>query len=248
MSDNEDYFSDNNSDSEIDNDSVTSSDTEDDIELENNDKNKNIDGEDDDDDNDLIDDIENEDDIVDDDDDDDEEDEYDYELDSQTGGAPEEELEKVVAKKKQPLIIENEDEDDDDENDDVGENYLQKFNNEINRSYVEEYHPECIIHNHDEISALTKIIRDGDYNIIDPLHRTLPFLTKYEKTRIIGQRAKQINSGAKPFIKVPENVIDGYLIAELELQQKRIPFIIRRPLNNGGSEYWNLKDLEIINF
>ena len=49
-------------------------------------------------------------------------------------------------------------------------------------------------------------------------------------------------------MRVPENVVDGYIIAELELQQKRIPFIIRRPLPNGGCEYWNLKDLEIISF
>ena len=37
-------------------------------------------------------------------------------------------------------------------------------------------------------------------------------------------------------------------MAELELAEKRIPFIIRRPLPNGGSEYWNVKDLENIAF
>ena len=83
---------------------------------------------------------------------------------------------------------------------------------------------------------------------IDDLHKTLPYLTKYEKTRVIGQRAKQINSGAYPFVKVPENVIDGYIIAEIELKEKRIPFIIRRPMPNGGSEYWKIKDLEDISF
>jgi DNA-directed RNA polymerase I, II, and III subunit RPABC2 len=96
--------------------------------------------------------------------------------------------------------------------------------------------------------ALTKVVRDKNNIVVDTLHRTIPYLTKYERTRILGQRAKQINSGATPFVKVPENVIDGYLIAELELQQKRIPFIIRRPLPNGGSEYWCVKDLENIAF
>ena len=62
------------------------------------------------------------------------------------------------------------------------------------------------------------------------------------------KRAKQIETGATPFIKVPEDVIDGYLIAVLELQQNRIPFIIRRPLPNGGSEYWKISDLENIAF
>ena len=35
-------------------------------------------------------------------------------------------------------------------------------------------------------------------------------------------------------------------IAEEELKQKKIPFIIRRPLPNGASEYWKVKDLEML--
>ena len=92
------------------------------------------------------------------------------------------------------------------------------------------------------------MVRDINNIIIDPLHKTIPFLTKYEKARVLGQRAKQIESGAKPFVSVPENIIDGYIIAELELQQKKIPFIIRRPLPGGAFEYWSLKELEVINF
>ena len=138
--------------------------------------------------------------------------------------------------------------DDDDDDDDVAGPYLQKFNAEINKNYLVDFHPECTINNYDEINALTRVIRDKNNNVVDEIHKTIPFLTKYERTRIIGQRAKQINSGAKAFVKVPENVIDGYLIAELELSQKRIPFIIRRPLPGGGCEYWNLKDLEIVSF
>jgi len=140
----------------------------------------------------------------------------------------------------------DDDGDDDDIDDENDENYLQKFSKEINKQYIEREHPECVFHNYNEISTLSKIIRDKNNNIIDPLHRTIPFLTKYEKTRIIGQRAKQINSGAKPFVNVPQHIIDGYIIAELELKQKKIPFIIKRPIPGGGSEYWNVKDLELI--
>jgi len=139
-------------------------------------------------------------------------------------------------------------EEDDEDDDEMNETYLQKFNAEVNNNYIVDFHPECTINNYDEISTLTKVVRDKNNNIIDKIHRTIPFLTKYERTRILGQRAKQINSGAKAFVKVPENVIDGYLIAELELSQKRLPFIIRRPLPGGGCEYWNVKDLEIISF
>ncbi len=151
----------------------------------------------------------------------------------------------VEAKKKKPVII-NYDDDDDDSDDDV--NYLQKFDLDINTNYVSDYHPECQVPNFDEISKLAVVVRD-DYNtIIDPLHRTIPFLTKYERARILGQRAKQIESGSEPFINIPESVIDGHIIAELELQQKRIPFIIRRPIPDGSFEYWHVRDLENIAF
>jgi DNA-directed RNA polymerase subunit K/omega len=136
----------------------------------------------------------------------------------------------------------------DDENDEDGETYLKKFDKEINSNYILNNHPECALQNYDEILAMTKVIRDKNNIIIDDLHRTIPHLTKYERARILGQRAKQIECGATPFIKVPENVIDGYLIADLELKQGRIPFIIRRPMPNGGSEYWKISDLENIAF
>ena len=136
----------------------------------------------------------------------------------------------------------------DDENDEDGETYLKKFDKEINSNYILNNHPECALQNYDEILAMTKVIRDKNNIIIDDLHRTIPHLTKYERARILGQRAKQIECGATPFIKVPENVIDGYLIADLELKQGRIPFIIRRPMPNGGSEYWKINDLENIAF
>jgi DNA-directed RNA polymerase I, II, and III subunit RPABC2 len=138
---------------------------------------------------------------------------------------------------------EDEDEDDDDEDD---EEYLQKFDENIRQNIIEDYHPELKQHNDDEVEALSKIVRSSDGTIIDAFHKTLPFLTKYEKARILGERAKQINAGAKPFINIENTLIDGYLIALRELEEKKIPFIIRRPLPHGGSEYWKLADLEIL--
>ena len=74
----------------------------------------------------------------------------------------------------------------------------------------------------------------------------MPILSKYEKARILGQRAKQINSGNKPFIDMDKPILNGYLIAEEELNQKKLPFIIRRPIPGGASEYWRLEDLEVL--
>ena len=153
-----------------------------------------------------------------------------------------------TTKQKGPSVAAMLADEEDDDNDPSGEVYLQKFDKEINDNYLVNFHPESAVHNYDEILAMTKVVRDRNGIIIDDLHRTIPYLTKYEKARILGQRAKQINSGASVFVKVPEKVIDGYLIAELELQEKRVPFIIRRPLPNGASEYWSIKDLENISF
>ena len=140
----------------------------------------------------------------------------------------------------------DDDHDTDDDGDDDDENYLQKFNENIKKNIITDYHPELDFHNYEEIENLTTIIRNENGTIVDPLHKTLPFLTKYEKTRILGERTHQINSGSNPFIQVESDIIDGYLIALKELEQKKIPFIVKRPLPNGGCEYWKLKDLEII--
>jgi DNA-directed RNA polymerase I, II, and III subunit RPABC2 len=137
------------------------------------------------------------------------------------------------------------DEEDEDADKDSSE-YFQKLKSSVRESYVDTYHPESLSHNYDEIQTLARVIRNSAGVIVDDLHRTIPIMTKYEKTRILGQRAKQLNEGSPAFIKIDSTVIDGYLIAVKELEQKKTPFIIRRPLPNGGSEYWRIQDLEIL--
>jgi DNA-directed RNA polymerase subunit K/omega len=190
---------------------------------------------------------EEDDDVDDDDEDDDDEDDDDEDVDD------EDDDEKPVPKP--PVLFrqlteeeedDDEDDDEDEDEDDDDENYLQKFDSNIRRDIIGEFHPELIQHNDEEVETLCKIVRDVEGNIVDPLHKTVPFITKYEKARILGERARQINAGAKPFIKTEKTLIDGYLIALREYEEKKIPFIVRRPLPNGGSEYWKLADLEMI--
>ena len=145
------------------------------------------------------------------------------------------------------LTFDDDDEDEDDDSDEPDNaEYFQKLKSNVRESFVSTYHPESFSHNYDEIQTLSRVVRNSAGVIVDDLHKTIPFMTKYEKTRILGQRAKQINEGAQPFIKIDSTVIDGYLIAVKELEQKKTPFIIRRPLPNGGSEYWRIQDLEIL--
>ena len=84
-----------------------------------------------------------------------------------------------------------------------------------------------------------------DMRIPDNERTTIPILTKYEKVRLLGTRAKQIADGSKRFV-ISKNVRDHMDIAELELQYKVIPLKIKRPMPNGKYEIRSIKDLEII--
>ena len=127
------------------------------------------------------------------------------------------------------------------------ENY-KKLETDINSQDLLQKHPCSIEHSYAEIQAFTKIIRNEKGEIVDELHKTLPFVTKYEYARIIGVRTKELNEGADPFVEFDHNIIDGYNIAIKELEEKKLPFIVKRPLPNGSCEYWKLSDLELIHF
>jgi DNA-directed RNA polymerase I, II, and III subunit RPABC2 len=174
---------------------------------------------------------------------DDEEEDDDYNEDDEENDEMSDNELPVAQKQPSAFLEPDDDEEDDDDNDD---DYLQKFDDSIKQKIIEDYHPELKTHNYDEIEALSRVVRDNNGTIIDPLHKTLPFITKYEKARVLGERATQLNSGAKPFIEVDADIIDGYVIALKEFEQKKIPFIIKRPLPSGGIEYWKLEDLEFI--
>jgi DNA-directed RNA polymerase subunit K/omega len=147
---------------------------------------------------------------------------------------------------KKTSVFINQEDDDDDISDDDNDNYIQKFDESIRQKIIADYHPELKTHNYDEIEILSRVVRNNYGTIIDPLHKTIPFITKYEKARVLGERASQLNIGVKPFIDIDIDIIDSYAIALKEFEAKKIPFILKRPLPNGGVEYWKLEDLEII--
>jgi DNA-directed RNA polymerase subunit K/omega len=108
-------------------------------------------------------------------------------------------------------------------------------------------HPECNLDYIEQVIpklALQVVPPGGDK--ADSNHRTYPFLTNFEKTKIIGLRANQLSRGAVPLISVPKHITDVKDIARLELEQKRIPVIVKRPLPDGTFEVWRLSDLIIL--
>jgi len=93
-------------------------------------------------------------------------------------------------------------EDSDEEEENADENYLQKFSGEMRKNVIAEHHPELLIHNYHEIEAMCNIVRNERGIIVDPLHKTLPFITKYERAKLLGERARcrtmDANTGAWP--------------------------------------------------
>jgi DNA-directed RNA polymerase subunit K/omega len=124
--------------------------------------------------------------------------------------------------------------------------FLQKFTSELTADYIINNHSETLSHNFEEIKKFVTTIKDSNNIIIDKFHTTNPILTKYEKTKILGIRVKQLNNNAIPYIKIGENILDNMVIANMELEHKKLPFIIQRPIPNNTFEYWKLEDLEIL--
>lgn len=112
-----------------------------------------------------------------------------------------------------------------------------------------EKHHDLTFHNEEEIRHLTTIVRNNDGDIVDAFHKTTPIMTKYEKTRILGQRCRQLENGAVTLVDLSQyedEVLEDLFIAKLEMEQRVLPFIVRRPLPNGSSEYWKISDLEVV--
>ena len=72
------------------------------------------------------------------------------------------------------------------------------------------------------------------------------FMTKYEKVKIIGLRAEQIQRGAVPYVEFDKVNFDPIDIAMKELDARKLPFMICRTMPNGDKEYWRLDDMIIL--
>ena len=107
---------------------------------------------------------------------------------------------------------------------------------EEDNSSDEEYQPT-----NENISSLDLETFYANYDSVKKDYITNPKLNKYEKTNIISERAQQLANGGISFLKNPESYNNVHEIAIEELKQKKIPFIIKRPVPNGF-EYWKLED------
>ena len=73
---------------------------------------------------------------------------------------------------------------------------------------------------------------------------TTPYMTKYERARILGTRALQISMNAPVMVEL-EGETDPLQIALKELRQRKIPITVRRFLPDMSYEDWNVDELII---
>lgn len=90
---------------------------------------------------------------------------------------------------------------------------------------------------------------------------TTPYLTKYERARVLGTRALQIRCVSSDFLRVCRALLtlrrsmnapvlvpldgetDALSIASKELSQRKIPLTVRRYLPDGSFEDWAVSEL-----
>jgi DNA-directed RNA polymerase I, II, and III subunit RPABC2 len=141
---------------------------------------------------------------------------------------PESEISEIIEND----IDEDDDEEYDDNDDDIDDTELLKKENEDDEL-------ECF---YDIEQNEINNIQNNDVPKEDRI--TMPYLTKYEKVRVLGTRAKQISLGAKILVKNIDLTTKKPLeIAKIELEHGVIPFKIRRPLPNGKIEEWKISEL-----
>jgi DNA-directed RNA polymerase I, II, and III subunit RPABC2 len=125
--------------------------------------------------------------------------------------------------------------DDDNDVDSYDEGSYDDFNEEIEQEQNE----------YDEKGDVDFIPAEGEVPKEQPLKDrvTTRFLTKYEKARIIGARALQISKNAPIMVDIEQGEWDPLKIAEKELVERKIPFIIRRYLPDNTFEDWKVEEL-----
>ena len=100
---------------------------------------------------------------------------------------------------------------------------------------------------HPEVAAIT---REQIVEAQKSERKTMPYYSKYEYTVLLGTRAQQLAEGARPLVGLEGMVTSDprfvWNLAQREILEQKLPFIIHRRLPNGVSEYWSTMELSVI--
>jgi DNA-directed RNA polymerase I, II, and III subunit RPABC2 len=100
---------------------------------------------------------------------------------------------------------------------------------------------------HPEVQPIFR--KDVADNIKQP-RITREYFTKYEYTSLLATRAQQLAEGAKPLISLDglktSDPLFVWNLADKEIKQRKLPFIVRRQLPDGTAEFWSAQELEVM--
>lgn len=111
------------------------------------------------------------------------------------------------------------------------------FNDGTYKSFTEKYGIELLSNSTDNIQKEECIIPAE-------FRKTSEIMTYHEYTRVISERAKQIENGAYIFVDVV-NEQDPAKIAEKEIRNKKCPLKITRALTKNIKEEWAVNEMII---
>ena len=101
---------------------------------------------------------------------------------------------------------------------------------------------EIVLTNFEDIEDINVFRKN--YKSLMENNITSKYLNKYEITKILCKRCEQLENGCHPLISEYEIYNNVYDIAFQELKDKKIPFILKRLINNKY-EYFKLEDLNL---
>ena len=144
--------------------------------------------------------------------------------------------------------------DDDDEEENNEENYEEESSIDENESInlntnedLDENTSEVNVSNLSNILYTNKLLNNIDSKTIkeklNMSKKTLPLITKFEFSKIKSIRVTQLSNNSNPFIETDLDDIEK--IADEEIKQMKLPFIIKRNLPNGDYELWKLSELAV---
>lgn len=79
---------------------------------------------------------------------------------------------------------------------------------------------------------------------------TREYFTKYEYTALLATRAQQLAEGAKPLVELTglkqSDPMFVWNVAKREIEQRKLPFVVRRQLPDGTAEFWSAQEMEVM--
>lgn len=104
--------------------------------------------------------------------------------------------------------------------------------------------------NIDQHPEVKPVFRNEVMEAIKQPRITREYFTKYEYTALLATRAEQIAQGSKPLVSLTglktSDPMFVWNVAKREIEQRKLPFLIRRQMPNGVSEYWSAQELEVM--